>query len=97
MSLYTKNGRPLQTSGDIIYSRSGVPVGKMRREKVFGRDGRYVGTIVGDRLVYRSTDSASIGSPFAAANRAGSAAANAAGSAVWGDEPNITVALRVVL
>jgi hypothetical protein len=29
----------------------------------------------GDRLVYRSTDSASIGSPFAAAHRAGSARA----------------------
>lgn len=52
-------------------------------------DGRYVGTITGDRLVFRSTDSASVGSPFSAANRAGSARANRAGSAVSGDEPDI--------
>lgn len=89
MDLYTKNGRPLQVSGDDVYSRSGKIVGRVRGERVFGTDGRYVGTIVGDRLVYRSTDSAVISSPFSAANRAGSAHANRAGSAMWGDEPNI--------
>ena len=89
MDLYTKNGRPLQVSGSTVYSRSGRLVGRMKSEKVFGTDGRYVGTIVGDRLVYRSTHSASIGSPFAAANRAGTAGANRAGSAIWGDEPDI--------
>jgi hypothetical protein len=89
MDLYTKDGRPLQVSGETVYSRSGQPVGRIRGSKVFGTDGRYVGTIVGDRLVYRSTDSAAIGSPFAAANRAGTARANRAGSAIWGDEPNI--------
>lgn len=51
--------------------------------------GRYVGTITGDRLVYRSTDSAAVSSPFSAASRAGSAQANRAGSAIWGDEPSI--------
>ncbi len=89
MSLYTKNGRPLQLSGDTVYSRSGKVVGRVNGEKVYGTNGRYVGTIVGDRLVHRSTDSVGIGSPFAAANRAGSATANSAGSAIWGDEPNI--------
>jgi hypothetical protein len=89
MSLYTKNGRPLQESGDSIYSGSGMPVGKRRGDKVFGPDGRYVGTITGGRLVYRSTDSASIGSPFSVASRAGSGRAHAAGSAMWGDEPHI--------
>lgn len=89
MDLYTKDGRPLQVSGETVYSRSGQPVGRIRGSKVFDTDDRYVGTIVGDRLVYRSTDSASIGSPFAAANRAGSARANRAGSAIWGDEPDI--------
>lgn len=89
MDLYTKNGRPLQVSGDTVYSRSGRAVGRIKGEKVFGTDGRYVGTIVNDRLVYRSTHSASIGSSFAAANRAGSARANRAGSAMWGDEPDI--------
>lgn len=89
MNLYTKDGKPLQVSGETVYGRSGCPVGRIGGSKVFGPDGRYVGTIVGDRLVYRSTDSASIGSPFAAAGRASSAAADRAGSAIWGDEPSI--------
>lgn len=89
MSLCTKNGKPLQVSGDTVYSRSGTVVGRISGSKVFGTDGRYVGTIDGDRLVYRSTDSTSISSPFASASRAGSASASAAGSAIWGDEPDI--------
>lgn len=89
MSLYTKNGRPLEVSGNTVYSRSGQVVGRINGDKVFGTNGRYVGTITSGRLVHRSTDSARISSPFAAANRAGSAKANSAGSAVWGDEPDI--------
>lgn len=89
MELYTKNGRPLQVSGNKVYSRSGKVVGRIKGNKVYGIDGRYVGTIVGDRLVYRSTNSASISSPFSAADRAGSARAKRAGSAIWGDEPDI--------
>jgi hypothetical protein len=87
--MHTKNGKPLQVSGETIYSRSGKVVGRIRGAKAFGPNGRYVGTIVGDRLVYRSTDSATVSSPFATANRAGSARPNYAGSAMWGDEPNI--------
>jgi hypothetical protein len=89
MGLYTKNGRPLQVSGDIVYSRSGTVVGRINREKVFGTDGRYVGTIVGDRLVFRSTDGACVGGAFSSAQLVGSAEANRAGSAVWGDEPDV--------
>jgi hypothetical protein len=89
MDLYIKNGRPLQVSGDIVYSRSGKVVGKINNNKVYGTDGHYVGTIVGDRLVYRSTDSASVGSTFSASNRAGTARANHTRSAISGDEPNI--------
>jgi len=89
MELYTKDGKPLQVSGDIVYSRSGAVVGRIKGEKAYGTDGQYVGTIINDQLVYRSTDSAGISSPFVAANRTGSAKANRAGSATWGDEPNI--------
>lgn len=89
MSLYTKDGRPLQESGDYVYSSTGIAIGKRRGDKVFGPNGRYVGTITGNRLVYRSTDSASMGSSFSVAKRAGSGRAHAAGSAIWGDEPNI--------
>lgn len=72
-----------------IYSKSGKAVGKINGNKVYGPDGKYVGTIVGDRLVYRSTDSASISSPFSVANRAGSGMANKGGAGVLGEEPNI--------
>lgn len=89
MELYTKSGRPLQVSDTTVYSRSGKVVGRIRGEKVYGPDGRYVGTIASGRLIYRSTDSAGVGSPFSTANRAGSARANRAGSALWGEEPHI--------
>lgn len=89
VNLHTKNGRPLQVSGGTVYSRSGKVVGRISANKVYGPDGRYVGTIDGGRLVFRSTDSAGVGSPFAAADHAGSATAASAGSAMWGDEPDI--------
>ncbi len=89
LGLSTKNGRPLRVSGDKVYSRSGAAVGRIKGKKVFGPDGRYVGTISGDRLVYRSSDSASISSPFAASNRGATGAANRGASATWGEEPEI--------
>jgi hypothetical protein len=85
--LYTKNGKPLTGSGDDIFDRSGRHVGRRRGDKVYAPDGRYAGTIVGDIVVYRSTDSATISSAFAPSARAGSARANHAGSALWGEEP----------
>lgn len=89
MDFYTKNGRPLQVSGDKVYSRSGTLVGRIDGDKVYGSDGRYVGTIVGERLVYRSTQSARVASSFSAGNRAGIGKANRAASGIWGDEPDI--------
>ena len=61
---YTMNGRPLTRRGDDLFTRSGNHIGRVQGEKVFGPDGRYVGTLVGDRLVYRSTDSAHVSSEF---------------------------------
>lgn len=89
MDLYTKNGRPLQVSGNIVYSKSGKVVGRIEGEKVFGTNGRYVGTIVNDRLVYRSTQSATISSSFTSANRTGTARASRVSSAIWREEPDI--------
>lgn len=86
-TLFTKNGRPLQLSGDKLYSRSGRYVGQIRGRKVFAPIGRYAGTVVGERVIYRSTDSASVSGLSTAANRVGSARANRVGSALWGDEP----------
>ena len=42
MDLYTKNGRPLQVSGNMVYSGSGIIVGRIDGKKVFGPNGRYV-------------------------------------------------------
>jgi hypothetical protein len=88
-SLCTKNGRPLRVSGRSVFGPDGCEIGRVSGSKVFGPDGRYVGTIAGDRLVYRSTDTASISSPFAPARRVGSAQASRAASAIWGEEPMI--------
>jgi hypothetical protein len=88
MSLYTKDGRPLQVSGDTVYSGSGQPVGRITGDKVYGPDGRYVGTITSGRLVYRSTDSGAVGSAFSAANRSGLGQGHAGGSGLRGDEPD---------
>lgn len=70
MNLYTKNGWPLQASSTVAYSRSGTMVGLVRGERVFSPDGRYMGTIVNGRLVYRSTDRARVPPLFATADRA---------------------------
>lgn len=88
-TLYTKEGRPLRQTGDDLFSQSGTHVAKLKGKKAYGPDGQYVGTLVGSRLVYRSTDSASIGSPFAQRAHAGTANASAVGSALLGGEPPI--------
>jgi hypothetical protein len=87
--LHTQEGRPLKRSGDRLFARSGIEVARLKGDKAFGPDGRYVGTIVGNRLVYRSTHSARIGSSFSPSQRAGTASANRVGSATMGDEPPI--------
>lgn len=89
MDLYTKNGKPLQVSGDTVYSKSGKVVGRIYGDKVHGTNGRYVGSIVNDRLVYRSTQSSTVRSSFSASNRGGIGKGNRGGSGIWGDEPNI--------
>ena len=89
MNLYTKEGHPLQVFSEIVYSRSGKVVGRLSGRKVFGKDGRYVGTIDGDRLVYRSIDSSEISSSFSASDSIGIATAKSVSSAIWGDEPTI--------
>ena len=89
MDLCTKNGLPLQVSAGKVYSRSGQVVGRIKDDRVFGTDGRYVGTIVGDRLVYRSQHSSRIASPFTASNRSSTGRSNRARSGISGEEPNI--------
>lgn len=89
MNLYTKNGKPLQSSNNIVYSLSGKVIGRIKNNKVYWSNGKYVGTIVNDILVYRWTDSAAIIPPFLLANTGGIIKASRVGSAIWWDEPNI--------
>ena len=89
MDLYTKEGRPFHQDGDDLFSRSGTHAARLRGKKAYHPDGQYVGTLVGNRLVYRTTDSASLGPVFATRLRAGTASADAVGAAVLGDEPPI--------
>lgn len=59
-NLYTKDGVPLAVHGDAVFNPSGQNFGYVQGDRVYGLDGHYRGTIVSDRLVYRSTDSATI-------------------------------------
>jgi hypothetical protein len=73
--------------GDDLFSCAGTHVARLEDKKAYGPDGRFVGTLVGNRLVYRSTDSATIGSVFARCVGAGTVPAGAASSIVHGEEP----------
>ncbi|WP_396655569.1 hypothetical protein [Microbacterium sp.] len=85
--LYTKNGRPLQRSGNQLHSGSGVYLGTIQGRYVFDTSGQYAGTIDGDRVVYRTVDSGRIASPTIAAPRVGLAVVPAVPAAILGDEP----------
>jgi hypothetical protein len=85
--LYTRSGRLLQRSGDQLHSRSGSYLGHLVNGKVFDPAGRYCGTIVGDRVVYRTIDSAATSAATVAVPWPASAHANGPGSSLWGVEP----------
>src|ERR1017187_9611920 len=88
--LYTKNGVPLRVSDSKVFAHSGKQIGRIRDGRVNGSDGQYVGTIVNDeRLIYRSTHSARVSSPFPPLFRAGTVRAHRVATALWGDEPRI--------
>jgi hypothetical protein len=86
--LYTKEGRALRVDGDDLISRDGH-VARLRDGYAFAPDGQYVGTVVGDRLIYRRTDSARRGGSYLRRATAGHAYADHAATAVAGDEPPI--------
>ena len=85
--LYTRSGLLLQRVGDDLHSRSGRYLGKVVDTKVFDPAGRYCGTLVGDRVVYRTVDSAARSTPSNSEDRPPSTGANARGMPLWGVEP----------
>lgn len=66
---------------------SGVYLGIIQGRYVFDTSGKYAGTLDGDRVVYRTVDSARIASPTIAAPRVGLAVARAVPAAILGEEP----------
>ncbi|MCC6498138.1 MAG: hypothetical protein IT193_17965 [Propionibacteriaceae bacterium] len=89
-ALYTRSGRLLQRSGNHLHARSGRYLGQLQNGKVFDPDGRYCGTIVGDRVVYRTIDSAATVAASAAAACPASVNADRSGTTLWGIEPPFT-------
>lgn len=85
--LYTKNGRHLRLVGDDVFDDRGTHVGRRRSDRIFGPDGRYAASIVGDRAVYRSTDAGASSQGFTPSSRAASGRAPHAPAALAGDEP----------
>jgi hypothetical protein len=85
--LYTRSGRLLQLSGNHLHSRSGRYIGQIKHGKVFDPDVRYCGTIVGDRIVYRTIDSAMSIPAEVFPACAATSHANRTGSSIWGTEP----------
>ena len=85
--LYTRSGRLLQLVGNHLHSRSGNYLGQIRNGKVFDPNGRYAGTVVGDRVVYRTIDSAATVDASAEAVCPPATKGNRTGSSLWGIEP----------
>ena len=88
--LYTRDGQPCRVRGDKVFDRSGVQVGRLRGRKVFGPDGQYAATVVGDRLVYRASDAGRSSTTFSPRAAMPSTAIRRAGSSIRGDEPFTT-------
>ena len=67
---------------------SGTYLGTIQGRYVFDTSGQYAGTIDGDRVVYRTIDSARISSPTIVGPRVGPAVVNAVPAAILGEEPS---------
>jgi hypothetical protein len=86
--LYTRSGRLLQLLGDHLHSRSGRYLGQLQNNKVYDPDGRYCGTLVGDRVVHRTVDSSGRMTASAEAVCPPITGANRSGMNLWGIEPD---------
>jgi hypothetical protein len=86
--LYTKDGVPISQSGRELFDAKGRQVAQVQGGKAYGRDGNYIATIDGGRLVHRSSDSAFSASTFTPKQVAGFSVASVARVAIYGDEPD---------
>jgi len=88
IDLYTRSGRLLQVQGNNLHSRSGAFLGQLINNKVYDTSGRYCATVVGDRVVYRTIDSAASAPAFTGGVVPASVTPNRSGTSLWGREPN---------
>ena len=88
IDLYTRSGRLLQVQGNNLHSRSGAFLGQLINNKVYDTNGRYCATVVGDRVVYRTIDSAASAAAFEGGVVPASVTPNRSGTSLWGREPN---------
>lgn len=87
--LWTKNGRPLLNEGNDVFLPSGSLIGRLRGDRVYGvDDDKYLGTLVRDRLVFRSYD---IDGPERAYSRPVTTefVESVLPAKMWGDEPEL--------
>jgi len=85
--IWTKNGRPLACRGNDVFTLAGALVGRISGDRVIRAvDTVYVGTLVGDRLVFRSFDSDGPDRPYARPVT-DVAPDSVPPSQTWGDEP----------
>jgi hypothetical protein len=85
--IFTKNGVPINQGGDDLFDASGKKVAQLEGDKAFGPSGRYIATVVNDRLIHLATDSELNGSTFEPRSVAGFSVSNIAGITTNGDEP----------
>ena len=62
--IHTPQGRPLLLQNGDIFSAAGTNVARVIGNVAYDPSGRYVGTIVDDRLVFDDTDSLTVGPLF---------------------------------
>ncbi|WP_146080237.1 hypothetical protein [Pseudoclavibacter sp. RFBG4] len=84
--LYTKNDRPLKRGGKLLLAGSGIHLGTIQCRYVLDTAGQHAATIDGDRVVYRTIDSARISGPTIAGPWVGLAVVNTVPAAILGDE-----------
>lgn len=87
--LHTKNGRPVRQEGDRLFSNSGAYAGRIVDGKAYDPSGRYLATVAGDRLVYRSQDNTRTIGAQSAGSRGGRGLGLRGMVGIVGDEPNI--------
>lgn len=87
MIIFTKNGVPINRGGDDLFDASGKQVARLQGNKAFGPSGRYIATLVNDRLIHLASDNKLTGSTFKPKTVAGFSVGNIAGITTYGDEP----------